>query len=52
MEKQARSGDTVLVKSREMTGRSQTLTVVAGGRRGKDDRKQNTVAPGCPVGLE
>ncbi len=33
----------VIVKSREMTGRSQTPAVVAGGR-GKDDRKQNTLA--------
>ncbi len=46
MDRQARApGDIVLVKSREMRGRSQTLllAVVAGGRRGKDDRKQNTV---------
>jgi hypothetical protein len=28
-----------------MTVRSQTLPVVAGGRRGKDDRKQNLLAP-------
>jgi hypothetical protein len=36
----------MLVKSREMTGRSQTLhAVMAAGRRGKDDRKQNTSAP-------
>jgi hypothetical protein len=42
----ARIGDTVLVTSREMTGRTQTLhAVVAGGRRGKDDSKQNTLAP-------
>ncbi len=39
-----RAGDTVLVKTREMTGRSQTLPWVAGGRRGKDDRKQVTLA--------
>jgi hypothetical protein len=28
-----------------MTGRKQTLPVVAERRRGKDDRKQNTLAP-------
>jgi hypothetical protein len=33
-------GDTVLVMSRKMTGRTRTL-----GRRNKDDRKQNTLAP-------
>jgi hypothetical protein len=27
-----------------MTDRSQTLPLVADGRRGKDDRKQNTLA--------
>jgi hypothetical protein len=37
MDWQARSGDTVLVKS--------GWAVVAGGRRGKDDRNQNTLAP-------
>ncbi len=36
----------VFVKSRKMTGRSQTNTaVVAEGSRGKNDRKQNTLAP-------
>jgi hypothetical protein len=40
MDRQARNGDTVLVKSREMTGRSHPL--LAGGRRGKDVRNQNT----------
>jgi hypothetical protein len=40
MDRQARIGGTVLVKSREMTGKAQTLAVVAVGRRGKDDRKQ------------
>jgi hypothetical protein len=45
MDRQARTGDTVLVKSREMTDRSQTLPwCMARGRRGKDDRKQNTLA--------
>jgi hypothetical protein len=44
MDRQARTGDTVLVKSREMTGRTRTMPL-AGGRRGKDDRKQNTLAP-------
>jgi hypothetical protein len=38
MDRKARIDDTQLVKSREM--RSQTLVVVAGGRRGKDDRKK------------
>ncbi len=42
--RQARTGDTLFVKSREMTGRTQTLPL-AGGRRGKDDRKQDTLAP-------
>ncbi len=32
-------------KSREMTGRSQTLQWWLGGSRGKDHRKQNTLAP-------
>jgi hypothetical protein len=46
MIRQARTGDTVLAKSREMTGRAQYPAVVAGGRRGKDDRKQK-IGPGC-----
>jgi hypothetical protein len=41
MDRQGRTGDTVLVKSREMTDR--TTAAVVGGRRGKDDRKQNTL---------
>jgi hypothetical protein len=44
MIRQARTGDTDLVRSREMTCRK-TLPWVAGGRRGNDDRKQNTLAP-------
>ncbi len=32
-------------KSREMTGRAKHCGVVAGGRRDKDDRKQNRLAP-------
>jgi hypothetical protein len=44
MDRQARIGDTVLVKSREMTGRSQTLPWWLGEEGGKDDRKQNTLA--------
>jgi hypothetical protein len=44
MKSQARTVDTVLVKSREMAGRSQTL-----GKWGKDDRKQNTLVF-SPVG--
>jgi hypothetical protein len=40
MIRQARTGDIVLVKSREMTGGT---VVVSEGRRGKDDRKQNTL---------
>ncbi len=41
MDRQVRTGDTVLIKtkSRELTA------VVARGRRVKDDRKQNTLAP-------
>jgi hypothetical protein len=38
MDRQAR-GVTVLVKSREMTCRSQTLRRLLGRRSGKDDRK-------------
>jgi hypothetical protein len=39
----ARTGDIVVVKSREMTGLSPKNTIMgAGGVRGKDDRKQNT----------
>jgi len=38
-------GDTVLVKSREMIGWTQTLPWWQGRERGKDDRKQNTWAP-------
>ncbi len=41
MDRQAPTGDTVLVKSRKMIGRSQTPPVVVGGRTGKDDGKQN-----------
>ncbi len=40
MIRQARTEDTVLAKSKEMTGK----VVVARGRRGKDDRKQNILA--------
>jgi hypothetical protein len=42
MDRQAHTGDTVIVKSREMTGRSQV--VVAGAIKGKDDRNKNTLA--------
>jgi hypothetical protein len=42
---QAHTGDTVLVKSREMTGMNQTKCRGNWGRRGKDDRKQNALAP-------
>ncbi len=42
-----RTGDTVLVRrlglSREMIGGTKILPCFAGGRRGKDDRKQNTL---------
>ncbi len=42
MDRQARTGDTVFVKSRGMAG---------GGwkRRGKDDRKQNYKATSCSI---
>jgi hypothetical protein len=45
MVRQARTGDTVLVKSREMTGGVWWYpnTAVTGGRRGKDDRKQKKI---------
>ncbi len=44
--RQARTRDTaVIAKSREMTVRSQRLPCWHGGRRDKDDRKQNTLAP-------
>ncbi len=43
MDRKARTGYPVLVKSKEITGRAQKNTVVmAWRRRGKDDRKQNT----------
>jgi hypothetical protein len=47
MDRQARTRDTVLrvVKSREMTGRSQTLPYVSGGRRGKDDKQSKCIGP-------
>ncbi len=45
MDRQARTSNTVSAKSREMTGRSLNPALVAGRRRGKDDRKQNTLAP-------
>jgi hypothetical protein len=47
MDRQACTGDIVLVKSREMTGREPNTAVVAEGRRGKDDRKHKycTLAP-------
>jgi hypothetical protein len=48
MIRQAHTGDTVLAKCREMTRRAQTLLWCrggGGGTRGKDDRKQNTLAP-------
>jgi hypothetical protein len=44
MERQTRTRDTVLVKSREMTGRSQTLPRWLEGRN-KDDRKKSA----CPI---
>ncbi len=40
MDRQARTGDTVLVKSREMTGRSQTLKWWLGGGRVKTTEKK------------
>jgi hypothetical protein len=43
--RQARTGDTMLFKSREMTGWTQTQPWVAGGKMCKDDRKQNTFVP-------
>ncbi len=45
MDRQARTGDTVRL---QIGVRSQTLPWWLGGRRGKDDRKQNTLPP---VGL-
>jgi hypothetical protein len=45
MDRQARTGgDTVFVNSREMTGRSSNTAIVVRGEKGKDDRKQNTLA--------
>jgi hypothetical protein len=43
--RQARTGNTVLVMSRKMTGRTQTLPWWLGGRRGKDDRNIGPVGP-------
>ncbi len=49
---QARTFDTLLVKSREMTGRAQRLPwYLMVGRRGKDDRKQN-ILPVFSAGLQ
>ncbi len=45
IDRQARTYDTVLVKSREMTGRTQTLPWWLEEEGGTDDRKQNTLAP-------
>jgi hypothetical protein len=46
MDRQARTSGNCLVKSREVTGRKEPNTaVVAGKRRGKDDRKQKTWLP-------
>ncbi len=45
MDRQARTGETVLVISRDMKGRTQTLSWVAGGRMGKDDRKKKYIGP-------
>jgi hypothetical protein len=45
MIRQARNGGAVLVKIRDMTGRTPALTWLAAGRRGKDDRKQITLVP-------
>ncbi len=48
MDRQARTRDTVLVNSREMTGKSQTLPWLRGGAwraGGKDDKKLNTLSP-------
>ncbi len=44
MNRQARTGDTMLVNSREMTGRILTVPWLV-GEGGKDDRKQNMLAP-------
>jgi hypothetical protein len=42
MDRQARTGDTLLVKSREMRDEPNTA-MVAGGGGGKDDRRKNTL---------
>ncbi len=44
MDRQARTGDTLLVKSVEIRGRSQTCCG-GWGEEGRDDRKQNALAP-------
>jgi hypothetical protein len=41
----------VLIKSREMAGRTQILPWWLEGRRGKDDRKQKTFGPVDPSPL-
>jgi hypothetical protein len=46
MDRQTRTGDTVLFKSREMRGRIQTLPLWLGGEGGKDDR--NKIHPPIP----
>jgi hypothetical protein len=45
MDRHACIRDTVLVKSREMTDRGQTLPCRCRGEESKDDRKQNKLAP-------
>jgi hypothetical protein len=45
VDRQAHASDTVLFESREMTGRSQKHCLGGWGRRGKDDREQNALAP-------
>ncbi len=50
MDRQARTIDTVQVKSREMTDTKGANTdVMAGGRMDKDDRKQNILVFLCPL---
>ncbi len=44
MVRQARIGNTVLVKSREITGSSKTMPWWLGGKKGKGDMKQSTLA--------
>jgi hypothetical protein len=45
MDRQTRTGVTVVVIELRDDSKEPSTAAVAGGRRGKDDRKQNTLTP-------